>query len=446
MGDLFKQHTSLQSVFSKVKIAEALFPKEEYNDDRIRRIVSLAKKSIEDFLVLESIATSPDHVHRSVVLARYFLDQGHWVYLEQFLKVARRKLLRPPSDTSASSFIQYHLYRIQSEASMRSQNKHQTNFQAANDSLDQFYIQEKLKLHAAMRTLAPLGPPHIYDYTLAGEIEGFIESRRYLDSALIQLYHAAGQLALSPVDTDQVGMLMDQLRANADRLSPYDFRQLAGFFLNSLDRLKLSEGEPVRRQIFSLLKELLDRKAIYIEGHIATPWFNRTVFSALHLGEHEWLEDFLYDHEGKIAGEYGHQIWELAMLRYTFGMGAYQQVLNRIGSYRFTNERFNLWARIIRWKSLFELACQSQESNEEFEALDKLELDLRATIAYTKNRRKLHPDQLNKTLALLHWFRRLANRRFYNRETTETLTKDLARESFFPHELQWIGKHLASIR
>lgn len=447
LAKAFHNNPKLKSLFSKQNISNHLFPEQAYNDLRIRRIIFHTKQALEKFHAMQVAFKETASPSRQSALLQSMLDEGHFVcldaYANQFLKEQTK---HGPSDEPEHFLFRFRRAMYQSEAALRGQNFQGTRFQEAEDFLDKFYFQQKMKLYAAKHVFQPLGPPETYTFDQEENHLIHLEASDYLGSPLIELYAQAVRMGSSAFGIGEFPDVLSKLLHHADQFSSYDLRQLTGFFLNFLDSHKFEGGTPIRRQIFSLLGMLLEREAIYIQGKIPVPSFNRVVFSALHLNELEWLEKFLLEHEDKVTGAHAQEVWELSMLRYTFELGAYQRVLSQLRIYHFLNPRFAIWGRIIQLKALVELAWEALGTDDAFDRAQDTFKAIAASRAFVKSRKGLHELHRESSLALLSKIHRLANLLFLEKGDRELLRVEVeaARES--PFEQRWLLGKLDGLR
>ena len=437
--DFEQTHPQAFINFTKSRISEVLFPGEPENDPRMRRVISLTKKALEKFLLIDAISNAKVPFHSQSALLRRFLNQGDKVCLEAYGKQFQKENQKSQrQDEPEISLYHFRNAIAQTEASMRSQKFAKTDFQTANDHLDRFYIQQKLRLNAAMHALEPLGDPHDYNYSLEAELTEFLHQNDFLKSPLIKLYRLATQLIQNDAAPHLLPEAIEILNENAAQISDYDFRQLTGFFLAYLDQRKLILGIPIRKKIFRLAKALIERKVIYINQRIVFPWLSRIVFAALHVNELEWLEDFLFAHEGKLSGDSTEQLWELSMLLYTFEMKEFQIVLQKINSAQFKNVRLAILARILIAKSLFELAEKTDDPDERYEYITKLNKALTASLSYVRSRQGLNEKSTAGNLETLKLVEKMTKLAFYQEGNSELLLEEIETAQISPFEKKWI--------
>lgn len=437
LSEVWDKHPAIVRFFSRQRISATLFPDEPHNDPRMRRIISLSKKALEKFLLVDAVLNDPQPYTGQVSLLRRFLDQGDITCLRLYGKAFTEQNQKDFANDEPE--LHHFLFRnelAQTEAFMRIQDFGKTDFQKANDHLDRFYIQHKLRLAAAMHALGPM--QYQFDISMEQEIAQFLGERGNLDSPLIELYRLIAQMTTSSHDKGSFSKAIELLDQNASSISDYDFRQLTGFLLVYLDQKKLEPGTDVRGQIFNLAKALVDRQVIYIEGKIVVTWFNRIVFAALHVNELSWLESFLYANEGLVIGHDGKQLWQLSMLRYTFAMNAYTQVLKQIEPLDFQSPRFAVWARILKVKALLELALMETDADLRFVKVEDLVRELKVNIAYIRSREGL--DERDKAAKIDHLklIKRVAELIFLSKGDQAELQVSLDEMIISPYEKKWL--------
>ena len=439
IAELWEEHPEIARLFSKPQIARSLFPGEAENDPRLRRVISQTKKALELFLTLDAVVENPVPFDRQNALLRRFLDRGDLNCLDHFGKqYGQQNLTRLPQDEPEFQLSRFREALVNSEARMRNQDFGRSAFQDANDHLDRFYLHHKQRLFAAMHALTPLGPPHEYQFTLERQLTEWAREEEFLGSGLSRLYDLAIRLQTEDLPPNEVFAGISLLHECSEQISDYDFRQLTGFFLLFLDRRAIVTGAPIRRTIFFLVQQLIRRKAIYIRDKIVVTWFVRVVFAALNVDEMEWLEEFLLSHEGRIEGEYGAQHWELSMLRFTFALGSYRQVIRRVNQFQFTRGRLEIWARSLKAKALYELALTGDG-----EDLETLRTHLTTFQAFVKSRAGLHAQAGKAWLQWISLCQALVKWEERGREEASSLLEQVDAALISPREKTWFREKLS---
>ena len=378
LKQVFADVPSLATLFSKQEIHACLFPGQEYNDDRMRRIISLTSRTLEQFLVSEALGNDRFALDQQALLLRSFVDRGDLHCLQLFARKYNRG--KEQGTDPETDLFEWRRQVARTEAGLRANAHTEVDLQAINDALDRFYLASKLKFFSSMRSEEARAGKELYEYTFFEAIRSYAKGAEV--SPLIKAYGLVQDLQLG---NEAVGWdaLLDHLEANRDLISRYELRQLTGFLLVQMDRSRNVSGKGTRRKIFVLLHEVYASGEAMVEGRLPLFWFHQMAISALGQHELEWLEDFLYAVEDKLIGPNASEVWELYLLRLTLALGAYQKVIAHLESHRSKLPVIHVRQRNLWLKAQLEVVFAT-EDEASHQGLEAFRNEVRALTAYVK--------------------------------------------------------------
>lgn len=273
-----------------------LFPAEAFDKKVVHRLNSQLYKLAEQFVALEMIKKNT--FQRDLHLLRYYEDALLSRHFESTLHRLRGVLEVQNVQEPAFFKYQLELESVYAEyLSKRDQRTGDINLQALNNSLDVFFLLNKLMLLSQMasRQLFVKIP---YDFTWINEILAYLESSSYTQIPMINLYRNVLLLQLYPAERERYFALRQLLEQYHSLLPKEDLRSFYAYLENAAKHV-FQVGEYFQA-LFDLYNAQIAQGILYHKGFISHTVFRNVVNAALNVNELQWAEAFIQ--------QYGHYI------------------------------------------------------------------------------------------------------------------------------------------
>ena len=354
-----------EQLLNKEKVYPHIFPKENFDDAKMRQVMFFFLKSIEEFLTYQEL--KQDELKSTLALAK--------VYRKRKLNKSYQKAMKSAKEIHESFkyrnkvFFQNE-YLIQQEdydfdyLNAVSQNRARPiNLQKLLDVLDSSYLADKLRQSCHM-----LAHQQVYktDYKtgLLDKVLSYVEDKDFVDNPAIAIYYF-GYKAITERDRiDYFIQLKEQLAKHGQYFPQSEIKDIYVLAINYCIG-RVNQGEKsFFRDMFELYK-LGFKEKIFIESGIVSRYtFRNTVTTALVLKEFDWVEQFIQDYKDYLAEQYRESFVHFNLSKLHFEKGDYDTAMRLLSQFEYNDILLNLNAKAMLIKMYYE--------QEEMDALESL--------------------------------------------------------------------------
>lgn len=361
-------------------VFEAALPGVRYQEAQMNHIMSELLKLGEKFVgitYLEKNGFWSDYFSLQALSERG-LDK-HYRYLFE----KKQQALSVGSNLGSRHYWeQYWLNNLESNRlSQQLAGKHNIFVQQTSDTLDYFYLAEKLRLACFMLTSERLlAVP--YQIRMAEEAADYISRHPLPEQApAVKAYFLVFQLLNTPEAHPAFEQLRDALPALQSKLSHAETEEIYQYAINYCNLQIIQLKENYLSEAFNLYVQGIESGVMLKNGQLS-PWhFKNMIKLALRLKKYDWTEQFIQSHARLLPADLREDAFHfnLAELYYYTGQNDKAQLhLNQVES---SDISYNLGAKIMLAKIYFET-----------DAFDPLESLLHAFVIFLRRNRSLSED------------------------------------------------------
>ncbi len=289
---------------TKETIWKKLYGKEIYNDVRFRKLGSDLLRLVEGFLAQEVYDENLLHQSSNLIeaVSRKKIDKLYNSSVKNAQLTTEQRLLRPASFYYYQYLIEKNYYDLMDVDLKRSE---KSNVEKIINSLDEFYLAEKLKWYSSLLSRQNL-VSHEYELLFIDEIISHVKKYEYKNVPPVAVYFQA-YLTQSENDIEQhYYNLIDELNKNIDYMPKKELYHLYTYAINyCISKVNQGKAEFLR-EFLNLVKLSLENDILISESESGdlNPWhFKNTVLIALRLGEYDWTEKFIKEYKDKLPVE-----------------------------------------------------------------------------------------------------------------------------------------------
>ncbi len=293
-------HLDDEKYLDKERVYKKLFPKEPYNDDKLRQSIHFLTKAMEDFMAFQEWKS--DDVNFNMTLSRIYRKRGLEKAFQKTIKTTQQRKEKSPlknADHYWNEFvIQTELYSYQSSRVKR----HSTfNFQEISDSLDISYIANKMKYLCIMIAQQAVARME-YDIEMIEEVVNHIEKKQLYCIPTIGIYYYAFKSIKVPDELSYYDKLKEQIHTNGGLFPADELNYIIRLALNYCIA-KINKGyRNFRREAFEFQKMWIE-KDLFLPENIIDPHFFKNIVTAGCLqGEFDWVESLIQDYQKYLPG------------------------------------------------------------------------------------------------------------------------------------------------
>lgn len=335
------------------KIWKHIFGKQPFTNLKYARLLSDLVKRVESFIAIEKMRSNA--VDESLYLLRVYNEKRLDTHFpEPFGYVLKRVKNLPFRDSD----FYFHQFQLNAEQNAYLENKQlrttEKNLQQTIESLDVFYLIEKLRYSAAVlhyKKFLTLKDENVF----FEEILRHLEKNPYPDIPIVNIYYLIVLTLIESENEDNFHTLKKEMWKHAKQFQMNTNKEIYVFALNYCIR-KINAGQVnFQREIFALYKEALKTDLLF-ENSELSPWdFKNIVTIALRVKEFPWAQKFIESYKTKINKSERENAYTFNMARYYFAVKKYDKVLQLLQNVVYDDVFYLLDSKTTLLKTYYEL-------------------------------------------------------------------------------------------
>ncbi len=338
---------------SKEFIFGVLFPGEEYDDKKMRYLMSDLYKLLLHFLLINEI--NPKSVSSSLSLIDTFIDRKlDKQYIQEINQLSKKLSQAKIHDQ------QYYLDKIEQADkeqhffASKNSRKFDNKIQYGSDNLNRYFALKKLIYACAMldRQSFLRGS---YDLDLPDNFIPWLEKNGCWNEQIITIYLTIFKMLNQEEDTSYFDDLFQLLNEDTSSISFEDLKSMLLYAINFCVR-KMRRGETDYVEKALNLYLLGIHKNILLEDNYLTPWtFGNVVKLELRLNRYDWVENFIKKYKNKLHPDSKDNTIAYNLAEVYCHKGDYDTALSHLSKVEFSDLSHHLGSRIMLSKIYYEL-------------------------------------------------------------------------------------------
>jgi len=359
---------------------QAVFPDKDYQDALLNHTMSALLKLGEAFIGI--IEFQKDGFLSDFMTLKGLSERGlEKQYRYQFDRTCQE--MEAVTKKGAQSYL--HQYQLENLEVYRLQQQGGQGFNAyvqrTADSLDNFYLAEKLRCTCYMLTSDRLlSVP--YTIRLAEEINDFLRRNKSESlSPIVKAYHLVYLLLSKPAAHDEFEQLKAALPDLESKLSRGDIEEIYQHAINYCNLQIIQSDSRYVTEALNLYVWGLEVGILLQNGKLS-PWhFKNIIKLALRLAKYDWTEQFIRERTPLLPSEFQEDAFHFNLAELYYYTKQNAKALEHLNKVEFTDVSYHLGAKIMLAKIYFEM-----------DALDALDSLLHAFGIYLRRNRIISED------------------------------------------------------
>lgn len=356
LGELLVQDIKNQngtSLLEKQVLWHKLGQKGKYNDARIRSWQAGLLNLFEEFLAQEFFN------ERKALKSYYLLESIHKSKIASLynssIKLARvnsaRALLKDSNYYLNEYLTEFKIHEIQQKELKRFE---KWNMEYISDSLDKFFIIEKLKVFSkALSHQSFINES--YKIRFIDTIENFITNEELENNPIISLYYYNLKLLTQKDIEEYFFKYKILLLKHFNDLYLKEGFELLFDAINYCIR-KLNSGDnKYLEEVFELYKFAIDNEILIRSGEFVHWDYKNIISIGLRLMKFNWVSHFIEDYKDKIDTLHRNNAYYYNLSNLFFYRKEYNKVLNTLQKVNYDDLTYSLDARTLQVATFFEL-------------------------------------------------------------------------------------------
>ena len=406
---------------AKEDVFALIYPKQAYDAQQLRQIMSMLLKLIEQFLVIKQMLG--DEADFKLKLAKIYQERD----LVKPLKSTLRELkgMQAMQSYRDATYYEKNYKLMLQEYSLTAANRiGEQNLQQISDNMDMAFILSKLRQSCNSLTHQTVYKTN-YEFGLLDAILRYIKEQKLDQIPAVAVYYYCYHTLANPQEEQYFFAFRAHLFENEQLFQAEELRDLYLLAINYCIR-RLNQGEmQYAKEGLDWYKRGLASGGLLTDGILSRFTYRNIVAMGLKVGDFEWVQSFIYEYKPLLEKQHRESMFTFNLAKLAYHRKQYQEALNLLRKAKYKDLLLNLAAKTLLLKTYYEL-----------EEWDMLESHLEAMQNYLRRKKVMGYHQTNYK-NLIHYTKKLVSVSPYNKTAKEGLEKRLGNEEILT-EREWL--------
>lgn len=336
-----------KKIESNQSLFQILYPKDVYNDIRIRKLYSRTKLVLIEFTSYIQSKSELSELSSYKYLSKKS-NQGIIYELNKKIKTSTELDLN-------SNKYQFELdfsLSIMDEILLKDNRAQEPKYQDAHYALDAYYLIEKLKLSCSSLSYTKISGNE-YDIKLIEELEPYLAQYNLQEKTMLYLFYHL-YLMIKYQSSIEFEIIFQYLSTNTIHDNE-DFKEILTQSINFCIQLLNRGNRDILPKLFRLYQLQIESKNIYILDKILPTSYKNISNLALQIKEYQWVNQFIESHKVKIKSAHPEEDYQFVKARYYYETEKYKECIQLIAISRPQDLLNNLSMRVLQCKAYYEM-------------------------------------------------------------------------------------------
>ncbi len=342
-------HTRLE----KQRVWKAVFPKEKYNDVRLRKVVSNLYKTCLNFVSINKL--KQNEMQQKLLQLEYFREHKLIKHFDGITKQLNKYNEKTKRQDETSLYYKFCLEKeISINISIQQNRTREPNLQEVSDHLDAFYILNKLKTCCKIVNYQNLTTSD-YEIPLINEVLSYLEQGTFTHIPIISFYHSALLGLQFPENEKYFTNLKDILKGRHEMFTTYEFSDMMILAKNYCIKRANKGNKQFLEELFELYLleiELLKNNENAILSHFT---YKNVVTLGIRFARFEWTEQFLKDYKYLLPEEFRDSVYSFNLSRLYFSQSRFSEIIPLLIQVKHNEIFMELDSRVLLMRTYYEL-------------------------------------------------------------------------------------------
>ncbi len=335
-------------------VFKKLFPKKEYDEQKIHNVMSYLMRLYHRFLAYQQFEEQSLQEQFSTIQQAYSDNQ-----LDVFTnrsKLFERTIEKREVLDGDFYFYQYRYHDLMRDYKINHVSRSdQSSAQKMLNYLDQFYILEKLK-HSAMLTAHQMITNTKYEFELLDEVLVHVQSNwnYYQTQPTIAAFYTSLKMLLEEHNPAYYQQLKELLQTYPHHYAHKDLSELYNFTSNYCI-LKINKGDKdFEYELFETYQQALEREVLLENGKIDGWMYKNIATLGCHLKAFKWTLQFLEDYKNILSDKHKSNAYNYSLAYYYVSTQNYKEAQKLLLQVKFTETQYHLGGNLLLIRSYYE--------------------------------------------------------------------------------------------
>jgi len=346
-------HSKNSDDFPKEKFWKKLYPNENYNDVRFRKLSSDLLRIVEGYLSQEIFEKKI--FQKDAFLIEAVGKKGIEKYYPSVMRITENNKKKYEFEDADFYISQYQIQKNYHEI-IQHEYKHseRQNLEEIDDLLSKFFLSEKLKYYCAYLSQKQRGT-HEYNLSLPEEIIKLIQQKDYQNVPALSIYYQIYLTYIKETEVEHYYKLKNLLKEFGDKFQAVEAKTLYDSAINYCVK-KGNQGHPeFVQELFDVYEDFLNKGAIYIDDELDPFHFKNIITAALRLGKYDWTEKFILKNKDKLPEQSKDNAVTFNLAKLYYYKKDYDKVIALLREVEYENIGINLSSKSLLLATYYEI-------------------------------------------------------------------------------------------
>ncbi len=345
------------SYLDRKTVFKHFFPKQSYEKNSglgLRRLIGKLMRLIEAFIEYTELKGTGGQIPEIRAL-EYYSENGLERQFQKALQQIKKSKTLNYQRLSMEYYYALHQIDLKEFDFISGQNdpKRGKLLQQSIDHLDVYYFISKLQLSCILLSTRRVFRTKV-DRTAIQIFLSQIEASPHLKQPFVTLYYYALSFLNDHNQEEHFQAFKSLLETQANDLPDYELRQLY-MYANNYCMAKIKKGsKKYTWELFNFFQKELEQDILYVDNKILDSYFSNIVRLALRLGETDWAENFITQHEHRIISQNPEDVYLYNLASLALTQKKYDKVLELLRFAEIKDIFHRLQARLVLIKVYYE--------------------------------------------------------------------------------------------
>lgn len=335
-------------------IYNQIFPRKKYDPNKIHTLNKYLLNLLLDFFAQEEIGNET-FLDNELALQRALLNKGLDKFLPKIIQKGAKRLNDHPYRDANFFHEQFRFNELHAEYSIKDSNRsHEITYRQAMESLDHFYLIQKIKYACAIinrnNVLASDDEIQLLDEVISFctlDIQAKVPLINLYFQLLMMLHKENGD-----VNFHKVGSI---LHIHHTLISNDDLTNIYGYLINYCSKRYKEGALAFLNEMFAYYKQMIESNLLFSNPLTASIHYKNVVTLSLKFKEYEWAEEFIKKYKKRIDPSYRDKVYSYNMANLSFHRENYSESMRYLQRATFIDAFDRLNCDILLLKTYYEL-------------------------------------------------------------------------------------------
>jgi len=413
----------------KEYIWKHIYPKETYNDIRLRRLMTDLLRVCEDFIIYKQ--AEKDKLTQQTYLLQYYRANE----LDKHFNTCLRNIRNHQAQYPQQDIWHYNKeFTIEREISMHiGKQRNRTidpNLQVLSNKLDAYFLVNKLKCCCYIVSYQNIRKGE-YNLPMLDAILAHLNEHDYSAAPMIVFYKYALLVLLEPDNRTYFEQLKATLLDNLPLFAQEEIEEMFLTLRNYCIKRANKGDQKYLNELFEVYKIEIAHNILSPNNELSPFTYKNMVTLGMKLQKYDWTKTFIEENKTHLAQDFQESSYAFNLARLYFDTGNFENIIPLLNQMEYKEIFIELSSKTLLMKTYFEL--------EEFEALHSF---LDSFQMFIRRKKKTLGYHWNSYMNLIKATRQLVRLQYNNNKNIEKVIANIQNEKAIVDK-KWLLDKLA---